>query len=209
MGIVDTLTTAVAGPFAPALVGSVGGAASAYGAWRANQENVKMAHHQMAFQERMSNTAYQRAVVDMRKAGINPMLAYDKGGASTPGGAMPVIKNALETSSATALQLAKIGAEIENIKSQTELNKSKNSTIEPMVEVGKIVGDAIRDLGTKLPKNPVSQVLDAVDEHAEAYKIRREPGIEVTNHTRRQSALRFQDIKRLKRNEKRIKTRSR
>ena len=42
---------------------------------------------QMDFQERMSNTAYQRAMEDMRLAGINPIMVSKLGGASTPTGA--------------------------------------------------------------------------------------------------------------------------
>lgn len=52
------------------------------------QFSASQAQREMEFQERMSGTAYQRVTDDMRKAGINPMLAIDNGGASTPGGAM-------------------------------------------------------------------------------------------------------------------------
>lgn len=81
---------------APALVGAavdlLGYDASKEGAKDANRTNIQIAREQMGFQERMSNTAIQRRVEDLRAAGLNPMLAYSDA-ASSPAGATTHVEN--------------------------------------------------------------------------------------------------------------------
>lgn len=63
----------------------------------ANKQNVKLALANRDWMERMSNTAYQRAMDDMKKAGLNPMLAYQQGGASVPSSTAPTVGAASAT----------------------------------------------------------------------------------------------------------------
>lgn len=92
------------------------GAATLIGGMQANAANVAMAREQMAFQERMRDTAYQAAVKDLQKAGLNPMLAFSNGGAAVPSGAMGHVDNAMGPAVSNAMQTYQAHQAVESAK---------------------------------------------------------------------------------------------
>lgn len=87
-----------------------------------NQANSAQAERQQNFQAKMSDTAYQRAVADMKAAGLNPMLAYGNGGASSPAGASAQMQNVIGPAISTALEKRRLDKEIDAVESQNTVN---------------------------------------------------------------------------------------
>lgn len=81
----------------------------AHGQHQANRTNIRIAREQMAFQERMSNTEYQRSMADLQAAGLNPMLSMMKGGgASTPPGSTARVENVYSGAANSANAVARV-----------------------------------------------------------------------------------------------------
>lgn len=152
------------GDAAGAITGGLIGGGAAAGAQALQYKYLKReAKKNRKFQERMSSTAYQRGMKDMRKAGLNPILAYRQGGASSPHGSVAGVPDFTQSVAAgregvtTAIQSKRVANELKLLENQVELTSAQTAktqaeadAIRPEAAVKGAAGDALEQAIDKI-----------------------------------------------------------
>lgn len=116
------------GPVGTAIGGALGGALTASSAERGardrNAQQMGMTREQMEWQQNMSDTAHQREMLDLQRAGLNPMLSARAGASTGGGGAAPQLENAAATGASSAAQAKLVEGQLQQVQSAVDLNNA-------------------------------------------------------------------------------------
>lgn len=141
----------------------IGGIGSYVGGEQRNAAQTAMSREQMDFQREMSNTAYRRAMKDMRAAGLNPILAGKLGGASTPQGAQPMLHDTITPAMSTAFQGSQTASTVQLQEAQRDLSRVEADlksnladTSRPISQVMETASNAIEAVKSKIDDSPAA-----------------------------------------------------
>lgn len=113
-----------------AVAGGASALANFIGQRSANRTNIREAEKNRKFQERMRNTQYQSAVEDMRRAGLNPALAYQQGGNASPAGAQATVQSTTEKATGSAQQALMMRKNIQAIQAGIDKTQAETRGVE-------------------------------------------------------------------------------